>query len=226
MLDIFLNVLGAITPLFLAYLGFHFKIKLKRMEVDSEDKKQKSELEYNELLEKLEQIENKTTEMDKILELYISDNKFRIDFKNEIRIRSRKLYSIYENTLPCFDRNVLLKWAVLIENFGLDFFHSEQRKESAEKRKEYLTIILNSYIAEFYDIVESVHPETKKWESRQIKISEFLKGINIHSETEHLKITLVKNGLSKEDIINLFADYIIQFSKSLSTAFQNWNKLI
>lgn len=216
MIDTALKVLMGVTPILLAILGFYFKIKLKKHEKENKS---------NELFSKIASMETSIADLKKVLESYISDNIFRISFKNTIRNKSRQLHRLYDNVLSVHSRNAILKWAGLMEKFGLDFFYSEQRKTDEKKRTEYLTSILNSYIDDFYRHVNFSHSGLRLLKSETITISDLLKSANIHSKTEFLKVTLIKNGLSFDDMINLFDDYITEFSQDLSSAFQVWYSL-
>ncbi len=210
MIDTFLQILAGVTPIVVGYLGIMLKIKLKKLEQS----------------DSLSSLETNVKETKQILQSYIADNEFRVKFKNTIRSRSRSLHTLYSSMLPEVSRNAMLRWADIIEKFGLDFFYSEQRKsEEKKKRNEYLTSILNSHVEYFYYYLDSLHPGVKNFKSENLTLSGLMRQINIHSRTEFLKITLVKNGLSTEAIINLFDDYILEFSQDLSRAFQMWDTL-
>ncbi len=209
MIDTFLQILAGVTPIVVGYLGIVLKIKLKKLEQS----------------DSLSSLETAVKETKQILQTYIADNEFRVKFKNTIRSRSRSLHTLYSSMLPEVSRNALLKWADIIEKFGLDFFYAEQRKCGEKKRDEYLTSILNSHIEYFYYYLDSLHPEVKIFKSEHLTISGLMRKIRIHSRTEFLKITLVKNGLDTEAVVNLFDDYILEFAQDLSRAFQIWDKL-
>ncbi len=209
MIDTFFQILTGATPLVVGYLGFVLKIKLKKLEQS----------------ESISSLEAEVKETKRILQSYVSDREFRIEFKNTIRIRSRELHALYSTILPEISRNAILKWAGVIEGFGLDFFYSEQRKAEERKRDEYLTAILNSHIEYFYQYLDSSHPGLKIFESKPVTISGLMRKVKIHSRTEFLKITLIKNGLNTESIIDLFDNYVLEFSQDLSKALQIWHKL-
>ncbi len=225
MIELILGILGVLSPLVTAYLTFSLKIKLRKMELAETSKKDAITTQIGELKGAITQINNTITQINKDLQAYIKDNKFRKKFKNTIRSKATHLCILYKTVFDANTRDILMKWSELIEKFGLDFYYSEQRKATEDKREKYLTSRLNILINDLYLFTNDLRIGQKIYEGQSMSASKFLKKLKLHSETEMLKLTLIKNGLTSDDMLTLFEDYITNFAKDLLDISRHWDKL-
>ena len=59
----------------------------------------------------------------------------------------------------------------------------------------------------------------------KVNFSTYLDKINIHRKTELLKIDLVRNGLSPNEVIERFSDYIGDFFNDFMSCIVLWERI-
>ncbi len=224
-METILSFIAALSPIILTYMGYSFKAKLKKMELADNAQSKERKKDNSELLQRMENSELKLKKIQKSLNEIKKDNKFRIEFRNAIRIKTQETIQLLENVLTGRATNLLLYWSEKIESFGLDFSYSKKRQGREQERAEYLTTILNIRIKDFYEQANDVFPAIKEYKEQEVSFSRFAELVIVHKHTFILNEKLIKNGLSRQDVIDVFSDYIKDFSEYLITIIQTWENL-
>lgn len=243
-MDDILAIITALTPIFLAWLGFYFRLKFKKMEINHKN----AEINQKKIQEKIQNkhsndikllidknntelraeictLESRIEKMSKEFKEMMYDNDFKKKLKNELRTKSREIVRVFNSVLLDESKAILIEWENVIEELAVDFYHSNQRAKSEKKREEYLTSILDIKIRNFYQLIDNEKYKSRIHDNKIMKFSEFLQRLIVHRHTEILKTVLVKNGLSRHDLIVVFSDYIQDFFEEMIKAFQIWERL-
>jgi len=226
-----------IMPVVLLILSILFNKKLnkqkkdingdieKRDEANELKAKDREERRQKLVLDKLEDLEVNVTDMKIALTVHIEDTDFRTEFKDNIRNKSRQIIINLGDFLAPEHKNILSNWSDTIEKFGLDFFYSSKRKERKKNIDTWLTQEMDINIRNFYNFVDFMYEEIRVYNKKKVLFSNFLDTIKLHNRTELLKMRLIQNGLSMEDIIDLFSAYIEDFYADFVKAIKIWYTL-
>jgi len=160
------------------------------------------------------------TSVKEMLEVHIEENDFTIKFKNTLQNKSSLILAMYGN-LAQGHKNILDYWADTIERFGMRFYYSDFRKaprttkEEISRAKHNLEIFLNTCmdvrLNNLNDLIHDTFPKPKTTNKKKLYFSDFLAESQLHNKTQLLILALVENGLSQNEIILKFENYLAEF---------------
>lgn len=226
--------LGLLSPIILAVMGYLFSKRLNKQKKDlakrDEDNEKKNKVREEKLqklvLDKLEDVEVKLTNMEFSLNTHIVDTDFKSEFKDSIRNKSRQILANLSSFLTQEQKTVLGNWADTMEEFGLDFFYTSKRKERKKDLDIYLTQELDRHISNFYNYVDFSCEEIRTYKKRKVLFSQFIDQVKLHNRSEQLKMRLVANGFKDtSEVIDEFVGYIEDFFADFASIVRIWERL-
>ena len=117
-------------------------------------------------------------------------------------------------------KDMLVSWSSKFRDFAISAFFSEYRK--SQDVELYLEAKAGSLITDIEQMLTQRITERKG----DIDIISFMKErSDVHKEVDMLVRTLVKNGLTTKDYIQLFEDYVFRILDEGIDLFQKWNDL-
>jgi hypothetical protein len=168
--------------------------------------------------------ELKIVDIEKMLSVHISDNDFQILFKNVLQNKNNDTIKNLFDFNPDYI-NIMSYWTDSIERFGLKFYYSTHRKKGGECLETFLKLDMDTRILALDKIIDSSQKGLKYFKKEKLFFSEFVRKMNFHADAYVLVQTLVRNGLTPENTVDLFEKYLTKFYNSFFTAVRIWDTL-
>ena len=145
---------------------------------------------------------------------HVSKDAFIIQFSNDMLKESNSIVNIAAAyNLPIAYQNIILEWAQTIEKFGLLFYKSEERKKGGMELNDFLQGEYKKLKKKFDNYTSYEVKEAKSYLNKKIQFVAFLDGFGIFKGMNFIINKLVKNGLTHEDIIDMFCVYLSEWNK-------------
>jgi hypothetical protein len=168
----------------------------------------------------------KWDEVDKKLDGLIKDNDFKNEFQNTLRMKATQLLNL--SRVEPVHRSVLNYFEQLVEDFGLRFYYSSCRKSTEIGKydlREYLETdyeIKRAYLRKFVD--EHIN-DLKYINNTKVTFLDLLMKSKASAKAELLIETLIRNGLSQQDVIREFEHFMIDYFNIYLDTITLWNTL-
>lgn len=192
--------------------------------IDKKDTKKSIDRQEKNVTERLAFIENMVTQMHMSLDRLITDNEFRNNFKNSLRVKINEL--LKAGMIEGHHRNILSIVQIHIEDFGLKYFYSSYRKNEKKQLENYLTNEYNIRREQINELILDKFQEPRYNGGKKIFFHELLKLSKINAASEMLIMRLTKNGFTSEnlnELIILFEEYLETLYFSYMSALQLWH---
>ena len=228
------GLISVLTPIIIAVLSILFNRKinkkdketLKRDSIRLENEKIREELNKNFILDKLESLEIKFTDLEISVNTHMDETDFRLEFSDKISNKASQILIHLKEFLTPEQNSILNYWSNVIESFGLDFFDSSKRRGRKKKLDNYLSQALENHLSDFDNYVDSIYEEIRVYKKEKVFFSQFIDRVKLHGRTESLKMKCVSGSFKDDqDIIGEFVEYIEEFFSDFTKGVRIWNLL-
>jgi hypothetical protein len=193
----------------------HFEGRKNRRELSARDKL---------LTNELRGLQNKVMKIGESIDNLKLDTDFRNGLKNSIRIEASRIVNLSYDLEPYF-KNILMFWAVQIEDLSLKYYYSPYRNNHDELEK-YLTVDIESRKSIVENYANNLVEYSKVYNGKKILFTSFLEKTDAYKKLDLFIMRLVQNGMSEDQVTEEFVKFIHRFFEHIIKAIVIWRTLV